>query len=401
MLGRDRRARVVSPLFERVPRRSVAVGHRLKTIKESAVGRRLACAVLNGAVTYYVYDGAHPIMEYEATHGTEVGNWVYGRGIDEVLARSNNGQGQYFLQDRLGNTSAIIGGAEGGPGFTGKVLEFYRYDAFGVARFFHFDENNVAMETQKTVINNRFLFTGREWQEKFGFYEFRARAYNPTIGRFMSEDPKGYDAGDYNLYRYCENDPWDKTDPMGLFGRPFGEWRDDEWKTYYKTQQSAIAIDTAAKHAIDHALKDGKDKASQSTVKAMKQVFGVADRQTMQKVSNALASRLSALRDDGNHGYWAHPTTDKKLTALGFNPSKTVAYNVPRNQNIYVNVGHPWSDKTLTWAIDHESGHSACGFADFAYMHQIHDWNYNAMSTDQRLINADSNTAVAHLLGEP
>ncbi len=178
--------------------------------------------VLNGAVTYYVYDGAHPIMEYEATHGTEVGNWVYGRGIDEVLARSNNGQGQYFLQDRLGNTSAIIGGAEGGPGFTGKVLEFYRYDAFGVARFFHFDENNVAMETPKTVINNRFLFTGREYQEKFGFYEFRARAYNPTIGRFMSEDPKGYDAGDYNLYRYVGNDPLDETDPMGLVAS--GPW---------------------------------------------------------------------------------------------------------------------------------------------------------------------------------
>jgi hypothetical protein len=32
----------------------------------------------------------------------------------------------------------------------------------------------------------------------------------------MSEDPKGFDAGDYNLFRYCSNDPLDKTDPMGL-----------------------------------------------------------------------------------------------------------------------------------------------------------------------------------------
>lgn len=32
----------------------------------------------------------------------------------------------------------------------------------------------------------------------------------------MSEDPKLFDAGDYNLYRYCHNDPLDLTDPMGL-----------------------------------------------------------------------------------------------------------------------------------------------------------------------------------------
>jgi subtilisin family serine protease len=32
----------------------------------------------------------------------------------------------------------------------------------------------------------------------------------------MSEDPKLFDAGDYNLFRYCHNDPIDSVDPMGL-----------------------------------------------------------------------------------------------------------------------------------------------------------------------------------------
>jgi hypothetical protein len=32
----------------------------------------------------------------------------------------------------------------------------------------------------------------------------------------MSEDPKLFDAGDYNLFRYCHNDPIGFTDPMGL-----------------------------------------------------------------------------------------------------------------------------------------------------------------------------------------
>src|SRR5437762_2305361 len=60
------------------------------------------------------------------------------------------------------------------------------------------------------------MFTGREYSALFGFYEYRARAYHPGLGRFMSEDPKLFDAGDYNLFRYCHNDPIDLRDPMGL-----------------------------------------------------------------------------------------------------------------------------------------------------------------------------------------
>jgi hypothetical protein len=39
----------------------------------------------------------------------------------------------------------------------------------------------------------------------------------------MSEDPKLFDAGDYNLFRYCHNDPVDMTDPMGTDAVPNGD----------------------------------------------------------------------------------------------------------------------------------------------------------------------------------
>lgn len=61
------------------------------------------------------------------------------------------------------------------------------------------------------------MFTGREWAAGYGFYEFRARAYNPALGRFMSEDPVGFAAGDTNQYRYCGGDPVNWVDPSGLF----------------------------------------------------------------------------------------------------------------------------------------------------------------------------------------
>jgi hypothetical protein len=40
--------------------------------------------------------------------------------------------------------------------------------------------------------------------------------YDPTIGRWTSQDPIGFEAGDANLYRYVGNGPTDGTDPSGL-----------------------------------------------------------------------------------------------------------------------------------------------------------------------------------------
>jgi hypothetical protein len=40
--------------------------------------------------------------------------------------------------------------------------------------------------------------------------------YFPAVGRFTSEDPKGFAAGDENLYRYVGNNPTNLTDPSGM-----------------------------------------------------------------------------------------------------------------------------------------------------------------------------------------
>ncbi|MBN1973592.1 MAG: RHS repeat-associated core domain-containing protein, partial [Sedimentisphaerales bacterium] len=46
-----------------------------------------------------------------------------------------------------------------------------------------------------------------------GLYYYRARYYNPYIGRFLQIDP-AYSS--MNLYAYCGNNPINCTDPMGL-----------------------------------------------------------------------------------------------------------------------------------------------------------------------------------------
>ena len=167
---------------------------------------------MNGQTTFAAYDGARAILEYNGS-GAVTASTLYGLGVDEVIQRNNNGTQQFFFQDRLGNTRALTSAA-------GEVIEQYRYDAFGAPSFYTGPTATslagAAISGNTTMQNNRILFTGREWVAGFGFYEYRARAYNPTLGRFMSEDPIGFAAGDANLFRYCGGDPVNCTDPSGL-----------------------------------------------------------------------------------------------------------------------------------------------------------------------------------------
>jgi len=189
---------------------SVTSGANTYYLAYDALGRCVK-RTLNGVTTYYVYDGEKTILEYNSGGGL-VGWNLYGKEIDEIIERGAYGTDNlwhwYFLQqDRNGNVTHLTN-----YGTTVTAVEKYRYDAFGKPTIY----NSSNTQLSASAYNNRFLFTGREYAATFGFYEYRARAYHPGLGRFMSEDPKLFDAGDYNLFRYCHNDPVDFTDPMGL-----------------------------------------------------------------------------------------------------------------------------------------------------------------------------------------
>jgi RHS repeat-associated protein len=89
----------------------------------------------------------------------------------------------------------------------GNVVNNITYDAFG----------NITLETHSQV-NFRFSYTVRELDSETGLYNYRARYYDPESGRFISEDPIGFEAGDSNVYRYVGNSPLFYVDPSGFCG---------------------------------------------------------------------------------------------------------------------------------------------------------------------------------------
>lgn len=158
-----------------------------------AVARRQSRAA-GSVTTTLVYDGANGAQERD---GTTVTADLLTGGIDEVFSRTDAAGTRTYLTDALGSTLALTDS-------TGAITTSYTYEPFG------------RTTTSGASSTNTVTFTGREDDPASGLIFYRARYYHPTFGRFISEDPLGFAAGDPNLYAYVGNDPMNNTDPSGM-----------------------------------------------------------------------------------------------------------------------------------------------------------------------------------------
>lgn len=172
---------------------------RVAEYRYDGLNRRIA--VISGGHTHWTYyDGVQPVMDFVDQDTGPATICYQGEQMDDLLAVWKRGQGLFWiLTDSLGTPQRVLTR----EGLDVGALE---YDSFG---------NLVSQSGPNADVVGRFGFAGREWDEAAGLYYFRARCYDPDVGRFIQEDPLGFEAGDPNLDRYVFNRPTMFTDPTG------------------------------------------------------------------------------------------------------------------------------------------------------------------------------------------
>jgi RHS repeat-associated protein len=134
-------------------------------------------------------------------NGNLLARYVHSTGVDESQEEIASGTTSYYQQDGLGSVTSL-------SSTTGAIgNNSYTYDSYGNT-------------TSSATVVNPFRYSGREFDTESGVYHYRARYYDPSVGRFLSEDPLRFKAG-INFYSYVKNNPVVDNDPSGL--APAGE----------------------------------------------------------------------------------------------------------------------------------------------------------------------------------
>jgi RHS repeat-associated protein len=178
--------------------------------KYDPLGRRIQKEVTIGSqikTTNFYYSG-HQVIEERDGSDQVTRQLIYGNGIDEVIRvdkyTGTTSTPYYFHRNAIGSITAVTDA-------NGNIIERVYYDIYGMPTFKDASGNVIP----KSSIGNNILFQGREYDPELNLYYFRARYYDPIMGRFLQTDPMGY-ADSMNLYQAFNMNPYNFADPWGL-----------------------------------------------------------------------------------------------------------------------------------------------------------------------------------------
>jgi RHS repeat-associated protein len=157
-------------------------------------------------VLHFDREGAGDASEPDLAH-----RYLWGPNVDQILADEQLGSSQppavsnllWPLTDHL-NTVRDLATYDASTDTT-TIVNHLTYDAFG----------NIAAQTDPSL-GTLFHFTARPFDRDTGLQNNLNRWYDPSTGRWISEDPIGFEAGDGNLLRYVRCGPVSAVDPFGL-----------------------------------------------------------------------------------------------------------------------------------------------------------------------------------------
>ena len=130
---------------------------------------------------------------------------LHGPAVDQPLAQEDAaGAVLWLLADPLGTVRDLAQRTAAGGTL---IVNHASYDSFG--RLLSQSDPNIP---------SRYGFTGREWDADAGLWWYRARWYDPAVGRFVSEEPLLLAGVGANTSVYVGNNAAIVVDPSGLVG---------------------------------------------------------------------------------------------------------------------------------------------------------------------------------------
>ncbi|MBK9293564.1 MAG: hypothetical protein IPM57_03830 [Oligoflexia bacterium] len=169
----------------------------------------------------FIYDNQEIIVELDGSNQILARYTQSGLRTDDTLAVDVTSQGQsaniaqnaqsyYYLKDALGSVTDITDSS-------GNLVQHYNYTSFGTIQ--NIKDGAGTDITSNPIVNTAYTYTNRELDSETGNYYYRARYYDPQIGRFLQEDPDPgkmeNSATVINKFNYAQNRPSYYTDPSG------------------------------------------------------------------------------------------------------------------------------------------------------------------------------------------
>ncbi len=160
-----------------------------------AFGRKVS-SQSGETTTDYLYDGLEAIQQ---STGPESSTYLRGPGNRLISREQGSGSPSYYHHDSIGSVTALSGSE-------GNLTDTYGYTAFGT-------QNERSGESEQP-----YTYLANAYDPATKLYDFHARQYDASAGRFMSEDPV---AGittmpqTLNPYPYGVNNPLAYPDPDG------------------------------------------------------------------------------------------------------------------------------------------------------------------------------------------
>ncbi len=181
----------------------------------------------DGVIHKYVFDNEDILFEFDNDDNL-VSQFTHGPGIDEPVEIIQNNQNYYYHVDGLGSITGISNS-------NGEIVQSYAYSSFGETKVY--DQAGTLIDPTQMQVKSPYGYTSREWDFETEKYQYRARDYTPSLGRFLTEDPIGFNGGDANFYRYVRNNPLYFKDAFGL-----KELRTDQEASVLNTDQGIQMI---------------------------------------------------------------------------------------------------------------------------------------------------------------